>query len=177
MPFPIDPEDTTLDPRTRAHAALWRAMLVSPIWSAMVRPGNQIDVMVDGQIRSRIKGGRAPADYTAFDIDQSNATWSFSLNSEVVGITQSYVMGIETGVLEIVPLNRVWWVTMACLVAAGDDLGIGDIVRSVNPRPGTDRAMTNPKPGVTIRAGYTSVMSVDVELYIDKSVCMAAAGL
>jgi hypothetical protein len=176
----LEANDQTLDPRTRAHVALWTALRASPAWAALVKPGCQINFTADGSQRDRAKNRRAPADYNEFSITQGAWMMRVGFNSDCVGITQTYVLSAATGVLEIVSLNELVWVTLAALWChgSGSDLAIPDIVSDVRTRSSTDRVNAPPADGSSgiTRAGFASIMQVDVDLYYDKAMLRTVAG-
>lgn len=171
----VDPNDKTLDPFTRGHAALWRALLASTAWVNLVKPGNQINKLMDGGIRQRAKGGRAPADYSEFAIDQGGFLLLPRKNSKSVGFSQTYVLSASTGVIELNDLNELLWVTFCALVKSGDDLGCPGLIDATRPRNGTDRPNAPPAPGVPARSGYVAIWPVDLDMYVPLDQIAAVA--
>ena len=143
----------------------------------MFAVGNELNELQDGYVRSYLKGGRVISDYDEFAIDQSRTLFIPSLNSVSVGLKISFILSIESGKLNILNLNNVFWVTLAALWCAGDDLNIPGLVRAVNYRDANDSPNAEPSPGVKARNGFTNVMTAEVEAYFPKASMRAIAGL
>lgn len=172
-----DPTNTLLDPFTRGNAAIWAALLNSPAWIALVPSANQISVLLDTSQRRVLKGGRTAQDYKEFTVDQGGFVLSERMNSDVVGVVQTYVLSASSGVVQAVDLNWFKWVTFCAMFGSGAELNVPGFVLGVGYREGRDYPNTPQVTNNPARVGYTAIWQVDVHMYVGLDDVANWAGL
>lgn len=158
---------STTDPFTQVYQAIYAALVASSAWSALVQPGNRIDVsQVNGVRRQATQNSRV--NLPEFDL-RNTGFKDEPRNSLADRRTQSFRAFVATPVDKtVLPLNQIKDATINAIKAVGPNLGLSfvydtrfkDCAETFTKRE-TDR------PGG--RAGFNAIVNIFVEMWIPKT--------
>jgi len=155
-----------MDPFTLAYRAIWSALLAHSGFTALVKPGNQVDVSADAfqRLKDDVQSADTPQVLvlqSAFSIDP------FGDNSLAVSFTQGYEILATFDTLQLVSLNALKWETLRALVKAGPSLG-QSFVRGWDISHALDDPFGRLPYGRKLK-NWVSVLTVHVRMDMAKS--------
>ena len=159
------------DPFTTTASAILAALRASAGFTAMVAPGNVIDMTADcfEQFKKQVQ----PADLPEVILLQGEFVLQpFGTNSRTSDLSQTWQMIVTHDSLRVKPLNALKYQTMVALLKAGSTLGLGGLVRGWEITDGRDDALGQNqwKRGT---ARWVSVLAITVEMYLMRQFVMA----
>jgi hypothetical protein len=159
------------DPFTSTASAILGALRASPGFTAIVAPGNVIDMTSDRfeQFKKQVQ----PADLPEVILLQGEfALRPFGINSRTADLSQTWQMIVTHDSLRVRPVNALKYQTMAALLKAGTTLGMEGLVRGWEITDGRDDALGKNewKRGT---ARWTSVLSITVQMYLMRQQIVA----
>ena len=159
----------SLDPFTQAARAIVAALQASPGFTAIVRPGNVIDM-------SAAQFNSLPAQAQAGDLPQVaiiQSTFSISIvgpSSRSSQLTQSFILSTTLDTLNSQPLNALKYQTFLALLKSGADLGLPGLLRTWSLSAGKHDPAGN-SAAARASARWTSLLTLTMEMYIDPALC------
>jgi len=142
---------STLDPFTAAHQAIFTALQNFAPLTALIAPGNFINI-TDPRFE-QFKPQIASADAPQLRIIQGDfACPPFGGNSRAVEFSQAYAIQVTIDTLQVVPLNQIKFQIMAALVQAGTQLGRD--------------SFTQPADLIQKSRRWCAVMTVTVQMFL-----------
>jgi hypothetical protein len=159
------------DPFTSTASAILGALRASAGFTAIVAPGNVIDMTADcfEQFKKQVQ----PADLPEVVLLQSEFELRpFGINSHTCDMSQTWQMIVTHDSLRVRPVNALKYQTMVALLKAGASLGLSGLVRGWEITDGRDDALGQNqwKRGT---ARWVSVLAITVELYLMRQLIMA----
>ena len=154
---------STLDPFTAAHQAIFTALQNFAPLTALIAPGNFINI-TDPRFE-QFKPQIASADAPQLRIIQGDfACPPFGGNSRAVEFSQAYAIQVTIDTLQVVPLNQIKFQIMAALVQAGTQLGLS-FVSGFTLADCRD-SFTQPADLIQKSRRWCAVMTVTVQMFL-----------
>ncbi|HTW96016.1 MAG TPA: hypothetical protein VMD30_14535 [Tepidisphaeraceae bacterium] len=156
---------STPDPFTAAHQAIFTALQNYAPLTALVAPGNFINITA-AQFE-QFKPQIASADAPQLRIIQGDFTLPpFGGNSRAVEFSQSYVIQVTIDTLQIVPLNQIKYQIMVALIQAGTQLGLS-FVSGYTLSDSRD-SFAQPADLIQKSRRWCAVMTVTVQMFLPR---------
>lgn len=159
------------DPFTTAASAILGALRASAGFTALVAPGNVIDMTVDcfEQFKKQVQ----PADLPEVILLQGEFVLRpFGANSRTTDLSQTWQLIVTHDSLRARPVNVLKYQTMTALLKAGTNLGLAGLVRGWEITDGHDNALGQSqwKRGT---ARWVSVLAITVQMYLMRQQVLA----
>jgi hypothetical protein len=154
------------DPMSKVHAALWSALTGYTKWANLIRAGNR--VRFDEGLNWPANRDRQiqPGDTAEVRLEQGAFTFDlYNWDASTTKIVQSYPLVITAEDHDVIPLNRVKWLTLAAIKNAGYRLGLAGFVARVTIRDGKDSASPG-KPADRGSNRWVTLLTIDVDMII-----------
>jgi hypothetical protein len=159
------------DPFTLTASAILGALRASAGFTALVAPGNIVDMTSDcfEQFKKQVQ----PADLPEVILLQGEFVLRpFGANSSTTDLSQTWQLIVTHDSLRVRPVNVLKYQTMAALLKVGTTLGLTGLVRGWEITDGRDDALgqTQWKRGT---ARWVSVLAITVQMYLMRQQIMA----
>jgi hypothetical protein len=154
------------DPFTQCSRAILSALQDDAGWSAMVKPGNVVDMTAHSfeQFKSRLM----PADVPEAILLQGEFRLKpFGASSRIAEMEQSFQLIVTHDSLRVRPVNCLKYQTLAALAKAGPTLGFDGLVRGWEITQGNDDALGQ-KHWRRGTQRWVSVLSIHVSIYVPR---------
>ncbi len=159
------------DPFTATSSAILSALTSSPAFSAIVAPGNLIDMSANAfeRFKGQLQFSDTPEVVLLSDAFELQP---FGTNSKIASISQTFQLISTHASLRTTPMNALKFATMTALLKAGPNLGLCGLIRSWEMRQGRDDAFGHPQwRRGTLR--WVSLISITVHMHLDRSHLLA----
>jgi hypothetical protein len=163
-----------LDPFTQTSRAILSALQSDPGWSALVKPGNVIDMTADSF--ERFKTQISSADLPEVLLLQGDFLLKpFGSGSRIAEVRQDFQLVVTHESLRVRPANLLKYMTLIALAKAGPTLGLDGLVREWEITHADDDAVTGQSRHEMFRKQWrrgsqrwVSVMTIRVGLYFGR---------
>src|SRR5580704_15906426 len=117
-----------LDPFTQTSRAILSALQTDPAWTALVRPGNVIDMTSDlfERFKTQVQAGDLPE---VILLQGDFKLKAFGGNSRIAEMDQEFQLIVTHDSLRARPVNRLKYQTLIALAKSGPSLGLDGLVR------------------------------------------------
>jgi hypothetical protein len=161
----------SIDPFTQISRAILSALQSDPDWSALVKPGNVIDMTSD--TFERFKGQLQPADVPEVVLLQGDFHLTpFGPSSRLAEFQQDYHLIVTHDSLCVLPLNQLKFQTLIALSRSGPNFGLQGLVRSWEiTQADDDPGGKSPWRRNTTR--WVSTLTIRVTLYLIREALAA----
>jgi hypothetical protein len=160
------------DPFTAAASAILSALSASSSFSAIVAPGNLIDLSSDSfeRFKSQLQFGDTPE---VVLLPDGFELQPFGANSKVASLSQTFELIATHDSLRTATLNALKFAVMTALLKSGTELGLGSLVRSWEIHKGRDdfEGHSSWRRGAQ---RWVSLMSITVHMELDRSQLLAS---
>ena len=117
-----------LDPFTQTSRAILSAFQADPGWSALVKPGNVIDMTADSfeRFKTQVQSGDLPE---VILLQGDFRLKPFGGSSRIAEIEQHFQLIVTSDSLRVRPVNWLKYHTLIALAKSGPTLGLDGLVR------------------------------------------------
>lgn len=155
-----------VDPFTQTSQAILAALQADAAWSAMVKPGNVIDMTAD--TFERFKSQLQPGDVPEAILLQGDFTLKpFGASSRIAEMEQGYQLVVTHDSLRVRPVNWLKFQTLIALARAGPTLGFDGLIRGWEITNGQDDALGQ-KQWRRGTQRWVSVLTIRVSMYMAR---------
>lgn len=155
-----------MDPFTQTSQAILGALQADAGWSAMVKPGNVVDMTADSF--ERFKSQLQPADVPEAILLQGEFTLKpFGGSSRIAEMEQGYQLIVTHDSLRVTPVNQLKFQTLIALAKVGPTLGFDGLIRGWEITQGDDDALGQ-KQWRRGTQRWVSVLTIRVSMYIAR---------
>ena len=168
-----------LDPFTQTSRAILSALQADAGWSALVKPGNVIDMTADSfeRFKTQVQSGDLPE---VILLQGEFRLKPFGGSSRVAEMEQIFQLVVTHDSLRVRPVNLVKYMTLVALAKAGPSLGLDGLVREWEITHGDDDAVGHSKHEAfrkQWRRGsqrWISLLAIRVSMYVGRERVVAS---
>ncbi len=155
------------DPFSSASAAILLALRAFDGFTALVQPGNLIDMSAASfeRFKAQLQASDTPE---VIVLQEAFTLQPFGVNSRVASLSQSFQLVVSQDSLKVTPVNALKYAVMVALLQAGPDLGLSGLVRSWHITQGKDDAF----PATQWRRGaqrWVSFLTITIAMDLDRA--------